>query len=138
MRLEALREAPYAFGSRYELEVGRDEKDWRLGLTTRTRFVAEVAGEVAGTVSGGEAPGARTAAITSMWVDPRFRRQGVGERLVQTVIEWARAAGYASVALCVREGNTAAERLYLRCGFARTGALCDDRDHIEYEMARRL
>jgi len=37
---------------------------------------------VAGTVSGGDGEVSGAAAMTAMWVDPRFRRQGVGDVLV--------------------------------------------------------
>ena len=77
--------------------------------------------------------------MTAMWVDPRYRRQSVGELLVKTVVEWARAAGYADMLLWVADGNVNAERLYVRNGFARTGADQEMRPgQLEYEMSRRL
>ena len=94
---------------------------------------------VAGTVSGGDGDANGVAAMTAMWVDPRFRRLGVGGLLVKTLLEWARSAGYAAMFLWVTDGNDAAERLYARNGFTRTGAEQDVRPgHLEYEMARRL
>ena len=53
VRLAALQEAPYAFGSNYEHEAKFEEATWRRRVGDRTRFVAEVDGVVAGTVSGG-------------------------------------------------------------------------------------
>lgn len=139
MRLAALEEAPYAFGSTYQREVEQSDDAWIRRLASRTRFVAEVAGLVAGTVSGGDGDSTGAAAMTAMWVDPRFRRQGVGDLLVNTVIEWARAAGYEEMFLWVTDGNANAERLYRRNGFARTGAVQDVRPgELEYEMVRRL
>lgn len=141
VRLAALREAPYAFGSTLEHEVGRAEADWRRGLLSRTRFVAEVDGSVAGTVSGGDATTPGTAAITAMWVDPLYRRRGVGDLLIKHVLEWARGQGYSDVVLWVAERNEAAERLYERNGFRRTGDVAEVRPgeaRLEYEMARTL
>ncbi len=139
MRLAALEEAPYAFGSTYQREVEQSDDAWIRRLASRTRFVAEVAGVVAGTVSGGDGDSTGAAAMTAMWVDPRFRRQGVGDLLVNTVIEWARAAGYEEMFLWVTDGNANTERLYRRNGFARTGAVQDVRPgELEYEMVRRL
>lgn len=74
-----------------------------------------------------------------MWVDPRWRRQGVGEQLVNAVLEWARRAAYDEVRLWVAEGNQDAERLYARCGFTRTNAVQPVRpgeSPLEYEMKR--
>ena len=42
MRLAALRDAPYAFGSTYEAELGAGENSWRSRLEARVRFVAQV------------------------------------------------------------------------------------------------
>jgi GNAT superfamily N-acetyltransferase len=141
LRLAALKEAPYAFGSTYESEVGAGEQSWRERLAGRTRFVAEVDGEGAGIVSGGDSSSEGTAAITSMWVAPAHRRQGVGDLLIKTVLEWARSNGYSDAVLWVTEGNASAEKLYERNAFARTGEVNRVRageDRIEYEMARRL
>jgi GNAT superfamily N-acetyltransferase len=105
----------------------------------RTRFVAEIDGEVVGTVSGGDGKTSRAAAVTAMWVDPRFRRRGVGELLLASVLDWARADGYREVFLWVTEGNENAERLYVRHGFARTGQTEEVRPgELEHEMSRGL
>lgn len=139
MRLDALQEAPYAFGSSYEHEVDRTERQWRQALLDRTRFVAEVDGVVAGTVSGGDGDSNATAAMTAMWVDPRYRRRGVGDVLVKTVLEWARSAGYGTMLLWVADGNDVAEGLYARNGFVRTGGVQEMRPgSLEYEMSRPL
>jgi GNAT superfamily N-acetyltransferase len=101
--------------------------------------VAEVDGVVAGTVTGGDGDVTGAAAMTAMWVDPRFRRQGVGDVLVKTLLEWARATGYSEMFLWVADGNLAAERLYERNSFARTGAVQEMRaGELEHEMSRAL
>jgi len=134
-----LQEAPYAFGSSYEREVDAPEQRWRQTLRDRTRFIAEVDGVVAGTVSGGDSDLTGAAAMTAMWVDPRFRRSGVGDLLVKTVVGWAESAGYSQMVLWVADGNDNAERLYGRNGFARTGADQEMRaGKLEYEMSRRV
>jgi ribosomal protein S18 acetylase RimI-like enzyme len=98
-----------------------------------------VEGVVAGTVSGGDADSSGVCAMTAMWVDPRFRRRGVGDLLVKTVVGWATSAGYSSMLLWVADGNDAAERLYQRNGFRRTGAVQEMRaGALEYEMSTRL
>ncbi|MCD5391119.1 ribosomal protein S18-alanine N-acetyltransferase [candidate division NPL-UPA2 bacterium] len=57
--------------------------------------------------------------IGNLAVHPRFRRRKVGERLVAAMLERARAKGARRVALEVRAGNTAAQKLYQKLGFAR-------------------
>jgi GNAT superfamily N-acetyltransferase len=136
-----LKDAPYAFGSTYEAEVNRPEERWRSALADRTRFVAESGGEVIGTVGGGASDLTGTAALTALWVAPAARGHGVGEALVNVIVEWAKDAGYEQVMLWVVEGNAAAESLYLRTGFRRTGSVQMVRPgdpRIEYEMVRPL
>jgi GNAT superfamily N-acetyltransferase len=137
VRLEALREAPYAFGSTLAREQDRLEADWRRAVASRVRFVAESGGAVVGTASGGDGESTGVAALTAMWVDPGFRRQGIGALLVERVIAWARETGYGEVVLWVVDGNDSAERLYARHGFRRTGAQEEVRPgRLEYEMSR--
>jgi GNAT superfamily N-acetyltransferase len=101
--------------------------------------VAEDGAEVLGTVSGGDSSSREVAAMTAMWVDPRFRGRGVGDTLVKSVIEWARANGYRQMFLWVTDGNDNAERLYRRNGFVRTGGAQEVRPgEMEYEMERKL
>jgi GNAT superfamily N-acetyltransferase len=137
VRLEALREAPYAFGSTLAREQERPETEWRQAVASRTRFVAESGSAVVGTVSCGDGESTGVAALTGMWVDPGFRHQGIGALLVERVIGWARDTGYSQVVLWVVDGNDSAERLYARYGFRRTGAQEEVRPgRLEYEMSR--
>ena len=141
IRLAALREAPYAFGSTFEAEAGAAEERWRRAVTDRARFVAEVDGRVVGTVGAGAGELAGSAALTALWVEPGFRGQGVGAALVGAVIEWARAQRYERVVLWVTEANPTAERLYERLGFTRTGRVTEVRQGepaLENEMSRML
>ena len=135
-----MKDAPYAFGSKYEREVNAGEDKWRSRLAGRSQFVAEVDGDVAGT-AGGIASDDASAELISMWVAPSARGKGVGEMLVHVVLDWARDEGHPAVRLWVTEGNVAAERLYLRCGFARTGAaqpVFPGEPSMEFEMERVL
>jgi GNAT superfamily N-acetyltransferase len=101
--------------------------------------VAEAGGEVIGTVGAGPSDVTGTAALTALWVAPAARGRGVGEALVNAVFEWAKAAGCEQVMLWVVEGNSAAESLYRRTGFRRTGSVQLVRPgdpRIEFEMSR--
>lgn len=108
-------------------------------MASRARFVAEIEGAIVGTASGGDGDGTGVAALTAMWVDPRFRRSGVGQALVRRVIEWARESGYSELLLWVVDGNDGAERLYVHSGFRRTGAAQEVRPgELEYELSLGL
>ena len=134
-----MKDAPYAFGSTYEGEVNLDEAGWRSRIDRRATFIAEVDGVVAGTVAGGDYDVTGAAALIAMWVDPRYRRRGVGDLLVKTVVDWAKGNGFSEMFLWVTAVNAGAERLYARNGFVRTGASQDVRPgELEYEMSKKL
>ena len=99
--------------------------------------MAQRGGKVVGMAAGGESTPAGTAALTSLWVDPASRGHGIGDQLVNAVLEWANAAGFGQVLLWVTEGNSHAEALYLRNGFVRTGDVVDE-PRPEFEMSRRI
>ncbi len=137
IRLAALKDAPYAFGSTWEHEMERSDEEWRQALTSRTRFVAVRDGQVVGLAAGGDSGPDGVAALTSLWVDPRARGRGVGDKLVISVTDWARDAGYKQLVLWVTEGNQHAEALYERNGFTRTGDVISE-PRREFEMWRRI
>ena len=59
------------------------------------------------------------AAFRMLAVDASAQRQGIGEALVRTCLERARAAGKRRMVLSTGERMTAAHRLYERLGFTR-------------------
>jgi GNAT superfamily N-acetyltransferase len=132
-----LKEAPYAFGSKFEAEVGASEEIWRKRISDWTRFAAEVDGQTVGTVGVGHGELAGAAALTSLWVDPHFRGRGLGSALIAAVVEWAGDQGLSQIVLWVTEGNQHAETLYLRNGFVRTGGVIVE-PLREFEMSKRI
>ncbi|VVM05550.1 diamine N-acetyltransferase [Methylacidimicrobium cyclopophantes] len=55
--------------------------------------------------------------LEDMIVDPRWRGRGIGERLLQEVIQGARAASCRRLTLLTDGANAAAIRFYSRAGF---------------------
>ena len=142
IRLEALRDAPAAFGSTYEREALRDEAHWRGRIARGGTFLAYIpeVSEPAGLI-GGYQEDPVTVELVSMYVRPRARGRGVGEALVATVINWAGQRSASSVHLWVTETNSHARTLYERCGFTPTGErqpLPSDPSIGEVAMARPL
>jgi GNAT superfamily N-acetyltransferase len=132
-----LKDAPYAFGSTWDREKDATDDQWRAAVLSRSRFVAVQGERVVGLASGGDSNSSDTAALTSLWVAPGARGQGVGDQLVIAVVEWAQAAGFSQVLLWVTEGNAHAEALYFRNGFFRTGETVEE-PLREFEMGRKL
>jgi len=50
-------------------------------------------------------------------VSPHFRRRGIGEALMQGIVEDARQQGYCKITLEVRHDNHGAQNLYKKAGF---------------------
>jgi GNAT superfamily N-acetyltransferase len=123
IRLEALRDAPEAFGSTYGREVVFAEADWQRRIARGGNFLGYLpeasATEPAGLIGGYQEDPA-TVELVSMYVRPRARGRGVGEALIATVIDWAAARNARSVHLWVTEANKPARLLYERCGFTPT------------------
>jgi ribosomal protein S18 acetylase RimI-like enzyme len=143
VRLAALREAPYAFGSTLAREEALTEEHWRKRLADedRVRLVAQLDDRVVATVGVGPSTYSRAADLTSMWVDPDVRHRGIGRALVEEAIQRSRDAGYKEIFLWVVDGNSNAERLYERLGFRRTGdvhKVREGEEPVEYEMVCRL
>jgi GNAT superfamily N-acetyltransferase len=120
IRLQALRDAPAAFGSTYAREAAFGEDEWHRRATRDGSFLAFLPEVCPAGLGGGYLAAPDTAELVSMFVRPRARGRGVGEAIIDAVADWARTRGAASVHLWVTETNKAARKLYERCGFTVT------------------
>jgi GNAT superfamily N-acetyltransferase len=157
-RLAALTDAPQAFGSTLERELGYDEQRWRRWIDGAAVFGAWHRGRLAGLAAGfADAPaqedsaGDRTAVsmsstgrgwhLVSMWVRPDLRGQGAADGLVEAVCRLAGDDGAARVLLWVTDVNGRARAFYERLGFASTGrrqlVRPQEPEHFEEQLARR-
>jgi GNAT superfamily N-acetyltransferase len=140
LRLEALAEAPYAFGSTLADWLGeRDtEARWRARLASFS-LVAYLDGKAAGIASGIEADQDGARELISMWVAPFARGRGVADALVREVIRWAREERAAKLVLAVVEDNARARQFYRRLGFVDAGAgYPNERGVVEQQMVLDL
>lgn len=83
-------------------------------------LVAEGAGRVVAVMQLGYCPTlgeAQYAEIRSLVTDARFRRQGLGARLVEAAAAWARAQGIARLRVRCNRVRDQAHRFYRRAGF---------------------
>ncbi|MEU5786723.1 GNAT family N-acetyltransferase [Micromonospora purpureochromogenes] len=145
LRLAALAEAAYAFGSQladWQGEGDREER-WRgrLAIPGSCNIIAMLDGQPVGMASGVPTDQDGVVELISMYVAPVGRGRSVGDHLVRAVEQWARLVGAETLRLAVVEGNRNASALYQRNGFRDTGELGDlmpDGVRREHIMAKTL
>ncbi|RKN25544.1 GNAT family N-acetyltransferase [Micromonospora musae] len=129
LRLAALTEAPYAFGSQLADWQGDGDREdrWRgrLAIAGAFNVVAMLDGQPVGMASGVPTDRDGVVELISMYVAPVGRGRGLGDHLLRAVERWARQVGAGTLRLAVVEGNENASALYRRNGFHNTGELGD-------------
>ncbi len=115
----ALYAAEYGWNAAFEGLVARIVADFAEDhdpLLERV-WIAELDGRPVGSVMcvRDAAPG--TARLRLLLVDPSARGHGLGERLVDACVRFARDAGYRELVLWTNDVLAAARTLYLRAGF---------------------
>jgi ribosomal protein S18 acetylase RimI-like enzyme len=148
LRLHALRDAPDAFGSTLAREEAFGDDVWADRLSagaespTELPLIAEDGTRPIGLAWARIAPDdPDVAALYQVWVDPAYRHRGVGRLIVDTVIDWTRAAGVRQLLLSVALGPTSALEFYRRAGFLEIGQpipLRDGSTLLQQTMRRTL
>jgi ribosomal protein S18 acetylase RimI-like enzyme len=128
IRLQALQDAPDAFGSTWAAEAAQTDDHWSARMaaaaannTDRALFAVNeeaVCGLVWCKLSAAE-PG--VADIYQMWVAPTARGLGAGRALLDHALAWAKSRGAQRVRLGVTVADSPAMRLYRSHGFAPVG-----------------
>ena len=147
VRLRALQDTPSAFSSTYAEEYRLADADWTARIpewagTASTTYIAVDADAACGIAGGYLERGDRSRAhLVSMWVAPNHRRLGVGAKLVDAIINWARNQNARTLELIVTSNNAIAINFYSRLGLAFTGKIAPYRNDLalnDLEMIRSL
>lgn len=126
IRLRALTSDPQAFSTTSAYANGLDDAYW-IGRTKATAtsntdslWLAFFKGNPVGIC--GMFTESSQFILGHMWVDPSHRNKGIGRRLVDAAVGWARSTlPGAIVRLYVNANQTGAIGLYSSCGFRMTG-----------------
>lgn len=104
----------------YEREVPAEDTDYGFDDAGSTIFFAEVDGNLAGRIK-----------MLKWWnqfgyvedlaVNPEYRGLGIGRKLLERGIQWARENGFPGVMLETQDDNVPACMLYQSCGFVLSG-----------------
>lgn len=73
----------------------------------------------------------RTFVLNDLYVEPRYRRRGIGEQLLRAAEGYARAVGATRLSLATALDNAAAQELYESAGWRR-----DDKFHVYHRHTR--
>lgn len=125
VRLEALRESPGAFLSRYEDALGRSDESWAKQADSgaagsdRATFVTIADGAVGVVSLYRDEDEAEVGELLQMWVAPEVRGGTVAGELLMAVLGWAEGNGFALVKAEVMGRNARALRFYEKFGFLR-------------------
>lgn len=110
--------AEFGWDSSFEAMVARIVADYAGGHdpAREAAWIAELEGQRAGCIFG-VATDEITAALRVLLVQPAARGHGIGARLVDTCLGFARAADYQRVTLWTNDVLVSARRLYQAAGF---------------------
>jgi len=123
VRLQALADAPTAFGSTLTREQAFTEEAWRLRArgSAATRLFIAWSERTAVGIAGVYDEGDGSVQLVSVWVSAEHRRRGVARQLTMAALRFAAAQNIDVVRLWVTDGNSSARTLYESLGFAVTG-----------------
>ena len=126
LRMRSVSDAPSAFGTSLESMEARKDQFWSAQIENMACFVvyrlSQNGKEELGLVRGAHDPeSSEYVWLLGMWVDPIARGCGLGLRLGQAVLDWARSMDEVCVVkLEVAHDNMPAIELYERLGFKAT------------------
>lgn len=106
----------------------QQEREYIASLTDREGiFVAEVEGQIVGFQSldlwARYSESFHHVGVMGTIILPSWRRRGIGRRLAQHTLAFARSNGYEKIVIYVRAGNAGAQAFYRSLGFIPKGVL---------------
>ncbi len=124
VRLAALKEAPYAFGSTYDRALERTTQSWMdqadgsaQGEMRATFLAFSEDGPVGITALYRNEKDVNEGEVLQVWVAPKTRGTGLAQRLMATTLTWAEEQGVETALATISKSNLGAVAFYEKCGF---------------------
>jgi GNAT superfamily N-acetyltransferase len=127
LRLESLRDAPYAFSSTYDSALRRSAESWReqadstaqgSDRATFITFSDDAPIGIAALYRLLDQP--EMGEMLQVWVAPQHRGTGIARNLMDVVLEWAGNNIFRAIIARITAGNVRAVRFYRSYGFTPT------------------
>lgn len=148
LRLKSLQTDPQAFADTYEFADQQTESYWRGHLERADQaqgswmLFAEDQGQLVGCMSAVIFEDDKIPTIVGVYVAPEARGQGLGKRLLTSLLQRLKKASVTGVKLSVNVEQLTALKLYQSLGFIVKGhehkKMGDDQLHLEYLMEMSL
>ena len=121
IRLQALKDAPYAFGADFQKESEKDLNYWQDYLNNTNWCIAVDNGRDIGllAVDLADADRGSDCWLSSWWIDKNYRGQGVSKLMLQWLDQLCVEKGWHKQGLGVWPENEAAIAVYLKLGFVK-------------------
>lgn len=125
IRLQSLREAPYAFASTYEEALLRSDESWReqadgtaIGPDRATFFAFSGDLPIGMAALYRDQDRVADGELLQVWVSPEYRGTQVILDLMDEIFRWAKENEFRRIFAGVAKANTRALKFYLKYGFA--------------------
>jgi RimJ/RimL family protein N-acetyltransferase len=139
IRIESLKEAPYAFSTRYKDAIKRSDKEWieqanalALGSEKSAFFAFENRKAIGLCALYKNTTDKDACEIVQVWINPSWRGKGIAKDLLDNALMWAKENGFARIAAEVHYYNERAIRFFEKCGFARLAEQRNDCIELVY------
>lgn len=134
IRLRALQDTPWAYGSTYARELAYTPERWAWFAAQEDSVIyVAIEGDTGVGMAGSFVPEPGTVMLWGMWVAADARRHGLGRALVEAVVGWAASSSADRVRLQLTDDErmAPAAALYRTLGFTPTG----EREPLESDPA---
>jgi RimJ/RimL family protein N-acetyltransferase len=133
IRLESLREAPYAFGVTYDVVLQRSEETWRekadssaQGSDAATFFVFSEKMPIGMAAIVRLPEQTEVGELLQVWVGSEYRGTSAAWGLLDTIFKWAEENNFQRIIAGVTQGNARALKFYTNYGFSISNELSKD------------
>ena len=143
LRLAALKDAPYAYGAKYEVDKDKPISVWQESLEISNWFFASIDGEDIGLVGVEKAGTDRLSDcwIFGWWIAEQYRGQGVVKLMLEEIDKFCLENNWLHQGLGVWPENQRAVAAYIKLGFVSGKELIPSRsipDQMYQPMYRQL